>query len=166
MRDCAGLVAYAHWAGGPFVDAGHRFIPPFTQFTHTQSTLGQEHGGGIVHYENNNKIFDDLAWRRSSGASRAGGADEREGGERRIMKTFELLSIIGSIAAVGIALAAVVIGSNANLRTEMRTDIRSLEMRLSAVEQRQARTEGLLEGLRDAVAALERRLPPGESDAT
>ena len=72
------------------------------------------------------------------------------------MKTFELLSIIGSIAAVGIALAAVVIGSNANLRT----DIRALETRLSAVEQRQARTEGLLEGLRDAIAAQGRRNPP------
>ena len=74
------------------------------------------------------------------------------------MKTFELLSIIGSIAAVGIALAAVVIGSNANLRTELRADIRAVEIRLSAVEnrlsaveQRQARTEGLLEGLRDAI---------------
>lgn len=73
------------------------------------------------------------------------------------MKTFELLSIIGSIAAVGIALAAVVIGSNANLRaemhghlTEMRADIRAVEVRLLAVEQRQARLEGLLEGLRDA----------------
>ena len=69
------------------------------------------------------------------------------------MKTFELLSIIGSIAVVGIALAAVVIGSNANLRAEMRTDIRAVESRLfavehrlSAVEQRQARTEGLVEG--------------------
>ena len=82
------------------------------------------------------------------------------------MTTFELLSIIGSIAAVGIALAAVVIGSNANLRTEMRTDIRSLEMRLSAVEQRQARTEGLLEVLRDAVAALARGNLREEKDAT
>ena len=93
------------------------------------------------------------------------------------MKTFELLSIIGSIVAVGIALGAVVIGSNANLRTEMRTeihtlrtevraDIRSLETRLSAVEQRQARTEGLLEGLRDAIAAREDRDPPGENDPT
>ena len=67
------------------------------------------------------------------------------------MKTFELLSIIGSIAAVGIALGAIVIGSNASLRTELRTDIRALETRLLAVEQRQARTEGLLEGLRDAI---------------
>ena len=76
------------------------------------------------------------------------------------MKTFELLSIIGSIAAVGVALAAIVIGSNANLRSEMRADIRAVETRLSAVENRlsaveqhQARTEGLVEGLRDAVTA-------------
>ena len=104
------------------------------------------------------------------------------------MKTFELLSIIGSIAAVGIALGAVVIASNANLhaelraemqefRTEVRTemqefraevrgDIRSVETRLSAVEQRQARTEGLLEGLRDAIAAQGRRGPDEENEAT
>ena len=67
------------------------------------------------------------------------------------MKTFELLSIIGSIAAVGIALGAIVIDSNASLRTELRADIRALENRLLAVEQRQVRTEGLLEGLRDAI---------------
>ena len=104
------------------------------------------------------------------------------------MKTFELLSIIGSIAAVGIALGAVVIGSNANLHTEMRTqmqnlrtemraeiyslrtdvrsDIRSLETRLSAVEQRQARTEGLLEGLRDAIAAQGRWTTDREKEAS
>ena len=93
------------------------------------------------------------------------------------MKTFELLSIIGSIAAVGIALGAVVIGSNANLHAELRTemqefraevrgDIRSLETRLSAVERRQARTEGLLEGLRDAIAAQGRREPDEENEAT
>ena len=104
------------------------------------------------------------------------------------MKTFELLTIIGSIAAVGIALGAVVIGSNANLhaelraemqeyraevrtemrefRAEVRGDIRSLEIRLSAVEQRQARTEGLLEGLRDAIAAQGRREPDGDKEAT
>ena len=109
------------------------------------------------------------------------------------MKTFELLSIIGSIVAAGIALGAVVIGSNANLhaelrtemqnlraevstevqalraevstemqalRTEVRTDIRALEHRLVAVERRQARTEGLLEGLRDAITAQGRQEPP------
>ena len=109
------------------------------------------------------------------------------------MKTFELLSIIGSIVAVGIALGAVVIGSNANLhaelrtemqtmrtevgtdmqtlrtvvgaemqtlRTEVRTDFRALETRLAAVERRQARTEGLLEVLRDAITARRVRNPP------
>ena len=76
------------------------------------------------------------------------------------MKTFEWLSIVGSMVAVGVALGAVVVGSNANLRTELRADIRALESRLSTVEsrlstveQRQARAEGLLEGLRDAIAA-------------
>ncbi len=81
------------------------------------------------------------------------------------MKTFELLSIIGSIAAVGIALAAVVIGSNANLRAELRSDIRAIETRLSAVEQRQARTEGLIEGLRDAFLTHSHQEPPSRNDA-
>ena len=39
------------------------------------------------------------------------------------MKRFELLSIIGSVVAVGITLVAVVVGSIAGLRTEVRTDI-------------------------------------------
>ena len=98
------------------------------------------------------------------------------------MKTFELLSIIGSVVAVGITLGAVIVVSNGNLQAELRTemqelraevrtevqelraevrtevqelraDIRSLERRLSSVEQRLARAEGLLEGLRDAVVA-------------
>ena len=81
------------------------------------------------------------------------------------MKTFELLSIIGSIAAVGIALAAVVIGSNANLRTEVRADIRAVETRLAALEQRQARTEGLLEGLRDAINTHSHQDPSPRNDA-
>jgi len=81
------------------------------------------------------------------------------------MKTFGLLSIIGSIAAVGIALAAVIIGSNANLRAELRTDIRAIEARLSAVEQRQARTEGLIEGLHDAFLTHSHQDPPSRSDA-
>ena len=83
------------------------------------------------------------------------------------MKTFELLSIIGSIAAVGIALAAVVIGSNANLRTDIRAvenRLFAVEHRLSAVEQRQARTEGLVEGLRDAITARGPQDPPAQEE--
>ena len=85
------------------------------------------------------------------------------------MKWFELPGIVGSIVAVGVALGAVVIGSNANPRTELRSerhglrsefraDIRALESRPCAVEQRQASAEGLPEGLRDAIAA--RGMPP------
>ena len=88
------------------------------------------------------------------------------------MKTFELLSIIGSIAAVGVALGAIVIASNANLRTEMRADIRAVEVRLAAVEnrlaaveQRQARTEGLVEGLRDAINTHSHQDPSPRNDA-
>ena len=57
----------------------------------------------------------------------------------------------------------------AEVRTEvqkLRTDIRSLESRLTSVEQRLARAEGLIEGLRDAIAAQGRREPDEENEAT
>ena len=100
------------------------------------------------------------------------------------MKTLELLGIIGSVVTVGIALGAVIIGSNANLHAELRTEMQelrmevradihalenrlsSVEQRLSSVEQRLARAEGLLEGLRDAITAHGRRDPRGENEAT
>ena len=142
---------------------------------------------------------------------RVEGATHRAADKRETMKTFELLSIIGSVVAVGITLGVVVLGSVANLRAEVRTDIagvrtemqtlraevntemqtlraevntemqtlrtevstgmqalraevradiRALEHRLVAVEQRQARTEGLLEGLRDAITAQRGQEPP------
>ena len=164
---------------------------------------------------------------------RVEGATHRAADGREVMKRFELLSIIGSMVAVGITLGAVVIGSVGNLRTEMqtlrtevrtditdvrtemqslraevstemqslraevntemqalraevntemqalrtevrtdiadvRTDIRALETRLAGVERRQARTEGLLEGLRDAITAQGRREdpPPTQREAT
>ena len=136
------------------------------------------------------------------------------------MKRLELLSILLSIATVGVALGAIVIGSNANLRTELeslradtradvqglrtdmetlraetrsevqelrtemraeirslrkdvradiaevRGDLRAVEGRLSALEQRQARTEGLLEAVRDAITAQGLVVPRGENEAT
>ena len=132
---------------------------------------------------------------------------------RGAMKRYELLSIIGTILAVGIALGTVMITSNANLRTEVRTDIadvrtemqalrtevntemqalrtevntemqtlrtevrtdiadvrtdiRALEQRLAGVERRQARTEGLLEGLRDAITARGGEAPPARQEST
>ena len=122
------------------------------------------------------------------------------------MRTYELLSIIGSIFAAGIALGAVVIASNANLHGELRTemhalraevgtemkglrtevgaemqslrtefraeiadvrgDLRSVENRLAAVERRQARTESLLEGLRDAITAQRPEVAREQAEAT
>ena len=126
---------------------------------------------------------------------RVEGATHRAADGREVMKRFELLSIIGSVVAAGIALGAVVIGSTANLRTEMqalraevntemqalraevntemqtlrtevRTDIRALEHRLAGVEWRQARTESLLEGLRDAITAQRGEDPPVQKEST
>ena len=57
---------------------------------------------------------------RSNDSIRLEGATHRATGRRGVMKTFELLSIIGSIFAVGIMLGAVVIASNANLHAELR----------------------------------------------
>ena len=138
---------------------------------------------------------------------RVEGATHRAAERREAMKRFELLSIIGSMVAVGITLGAVLIGSIANLRaevrtemqilrtevraditdvrtemqslraevntemqalrTEVRTDIRALEHRLAGVERRQARTEGLLEWLRDAITAQRRQEPgPARKEST
>ena len=139
---------------------------------------------------------------RDRGSIRVEGATHRAACRRGAMKRYEVLSIIGTIVAVGIALGAVVIESNANLhaelrtemqdlrtevrtdiadvRTEMqtlrtevrtdiadvRTDIRALEQRLAGVERRQARTEGLLEGLRDAITARRGEAPPPRKEST
>lgn len=62
----------------------------------------------------------------------------------------ETLAILG----VGVALAALILNGVGGLRD----DVRALESRIAAVEQRQARTEGLLEGLRDAITG---RTSPG-----
>lgn len=64
----------------------------------------------------------------------------------------ETLAILG----VGVALAALILNGVGGLRDDMR----AMESRLAAVEQRQARTEGLLEGLRDAIAG---RTSPGSN---
>ena len=50
----------------------------------------------------------------------------------------------------------------------LRSDIRALEVRLAAVERRQARTEGLLEGLSDAITSARVRdpRPPDHADSS
>ena len=156
----------------------------------SRSERSNGHRGGLSSAPS---AYDGRARRRcvlslDRGSMRVESARGRAGIGLRIVKTFELLSIIGSIAAVGLALGAIVIGSNANLhmelrtdmqslqtemrtemqglRTDVRTDIRSLEIRLTALERRQARTEGLLEGLRDAITARGLHDPQGQAEAT
>ena len=69
-----------------------------------------------------------------------------------------------AILSVGVALAGFLAASLRNLRTDLRADlqqvradVRALETRVAAVEQGQARLEGLLEGLREAIVG--RRVP-------
>ena len=69
--------------------------------------------------------------------------------------TPEVLSIIG----VGIVLAGIILNGQRNLRTdhhalraEMERRFERLEGRLSALERGQAKLEGLLEGLREAIS--------------
>ena len=59
--------------------------------------------------------------RRDRGSIRVEGATHRATCRRGAMKRYELLSIIGTILVVGIALGTVMITSNANLRTEVQT---------------------------------------------
>ena len=68
-----------------------------------------------------------------------------------------------AILAVGVALAGVILTSNRGLRQDMRQDMARLESRLrddikqlgervARVEHSQAKLEGLLEGLREAIS--------------
>jgi hypothetical protein len=65
--------------------------------------------------------------------------------------TAELIGVL----SVGVALGALIV---AGLAT-MRTDLREMRRELTALARQQARTEGLLEGLRDALIAQNR---PGD----
>ena len=63
-----------------------------------------------------------------------------------------------AIVTVGVALAGLLVGLFAwlrqdmtNLRTELRDDIRQLADRVGRLEHSQAKLEGLLEGLREAI---------------
>lgn len=69
--------------------------------------------------------------------------------------TPEVLSIIG----VGIVLAGIILNGQRNLRAdyhalraEMERRFERIEERLSALERGQAKLEGLLEGLREAIS--------------
>ena len=74
----------------------------------------------------------------------------------------ELISVLIAVLAIGATLAGVILTSNRVLRKDMREDMGQLETRLrddikqlgervARVEHSQAKLEGLLEGLREAI---------------
>ena len=72
--------------------------------------------------------------------------------------TTELLSVLVAVLAVGVTLGGVILTGLHGIRREMgdlRREFsefrRDVETRLSAVERQQAKLEGLLEGLREAI---------------
>ena len=82
----------------------------------------------------------------------------------------ELISVLVAVLAIGATLAGVILTSNRGLRKDMREDMGKLESRLrddtsqlrddikqlgervARVEHGQAKLEGLLEGLREAIS--------------
>ncbi|MCY4586417.1 MAG: hypothetical protein OXB98_10320 [Bryobacterales bacterium] len=70
----------------------------------------------------------------------------------------ELISILTAVVAVGVALAGLILTSGRGLReeiarmeTRLREDMKQLAERVSRLEHSQAKLEGLLEGLREAI---------------
>ena len=75
----------------------------------------------------------------------------------------ELISVLIAVLAIGATLAGLILTSNRGLRQDMRQDMAQLESRLrddikqlgervARVEHGQAKLEGLLEGLREAIS--------------
>lgn len=70
----------------------------------------------------------------------------------------ELISILTAVVAVGVALAGLILTSSHGLREDMarmesrlREDMKQLAERVARLEHSQAKLEGLLEGLREAI---------------
>ena len=74
----------------------------------------------------------------------------------------ELISVLVAVLAIGATLAGLILTSNRGLRQDIRQDMAQLETRLredmkqlservARVEHSQAKLEGLLEGLREAI---------------
>ena len=76
--------------------------------------------------------------------------------------SIELISVLVAVLAIGAALGGLILTSNRGLRqdirqdmaqleTRLREDIKQLSERMARVEHGQAKLEGLLEGLREAI---------------
>ena len=77
----------------------------------------------------------------------------------------ELISVLIAVLAIGATLAGLILTSNRGLREDMarmearlREDMKQLAERVARVEHSQAKLEGLLEGLREAISV---RSAPG-----
>ena len=75
----------------------------------------------------------------------------------------ELVSVLVAVLAVGVALGGLILNGNRGLRQDMRQDMAALEARLDdrigkvesqfgELRERMAHLEGLLDGLREAIA--------------
>jgi len=64
-------------------------------------------------------------------------------------KSIELIGVLIAVLAMGVALAGLILTSNRGLR--LRDDIKLLGDHVGRVEHSQAKLEGLLEGLREAI---------------
>ena len=65
------------------------------------------------------------------------------------MENYEFWATIATVVLAAIAVATFVTHGQINLRNELRAEIREISTRVSNLEQRVARLEGLFEGLRD-----------------
>ena len=70
----------------------------------------------------------------------------------------ELISVLVAVLAMGVTLAGLILTSSRRLRQDMaqqearlREDMKQLAERVARVEHSQAKLEGLLEGLREAI---------------
>ncbi len=64
------------------------------------------------------------------------------------MENYEFWATIATVVLAAIAVAAFVTHGQNNLRNELRSEIRELTTRVSSLEQRVARLEGLFEDIR------------------
>ena len=67
------------------------------------------------------------------------------------MSMYEILAIIAATISTGVGIVVATWTMNNSLRKEMREEIKELREGQQALNERMARVEGLIEGLREAV---------------
>ena len=72
------------------------------------------------------------------------------------MPSADMLTILGSMLAIGVAIAGLIVATQRSMRAEvgeLHRDVQNLHNEVSGLRERMARLEGLLEGLREAITA-------------